>query len=53
VQQLKDTNSHQKKRVSEMMINLMKDINDVGAALGGLAGDLKVCVSCLLLQVST
>lgn len=42
VQQLKDTNSHQKKRVSEMMINLMKDINDVGAALGGLAGDLKL-----------
>ena len=46
VQQMKDTVLHQKKRVGEMMINLMRDLNDVGTVVGGSTGDLKVRTCC-------
>ena len=34
LQQLKESNSHQKKRVIEMMMSLMKDLSDIGTAIG-------------------
>ncbi|ESO07776.1 hypothetical protein HELRODRAFT_76153, partial [Helobdella robusta] len=32
--QLKESNSHQRKRVLDMMMNLMKDLSDIGSAIG-------------------
>ncbi|RWS17370.1 kinesin heavy chain-like protein [Dinothrombium tinctorium] len=34
LQQVKDNNSHQKKRVNEMLANLFKDLNEIGVVLG-------------------
>lgn len=34
LQQLKESNGHQKKRVVEMMTSLMKDLSDIGTAIG-------------------
>lgn len=38
---LKDTSSHQKKRVVEMMSSLLKDLGDIGAVIGGNSADNK------------
>ena len=42
LQQLKDTHNHLKKRASEMLTNLLKDLGEVGVAVGGSAADMKV-----------
>jgi kinesin family member 5 len=43
LQQLKDMSTHQKKRINEMLANLLRDLSDVGQALcGDSAADLKL-----------
>lgn len=39
---LRDTSTHQKKRVVEMMSSLLKDLGDIGAIVGGSAAENKV-----------
>ena len=39
---LKDSSSHQKKRVVEMMTSLLKDLGDIGTVIGGNAAENKV-----------
>ena len=34
LQQVRDSSSHQKKRVIDMMTNLMKDLADIGSSIG-------------------
>jgi len=34
LQQVRDSSSHQKKRVIDMMTNLMKDLADIGPSMG-------------------
>lgn len=41
LQQLKDMSSHQRKRINEMLTNLLKDLGEIGVAIGG-DGDMKV-----------
>ncbi|XP_063233147.1 kinesin heavy chain isoform X1 [Bacillus rossius redtenbacheri] len=41
LQQLKDMSSHQKKRITEMLTNLLKDLGEMGVAIGG-DGELKI-----------
>ena len=42
LQQLKDTHNHLRKRATEMLTNLLKDLGEVGVAVGGSAADMKV-----------
>ncbi|GLH08597.1 Kinesin-like protein costa [Gryllus bimaculatus] len=35
LQQLKDMSSHQRKRITEMLTNLLKDLGEIGVAIGG------------------
>nr|CAD7568420.1 unnamed protein product [Timema californicum] len=41
LQQLKDMSTHQRKRITEMLTNLLKDLGEIGLAIGG-DGELKV-----------
>lgn len=41
LQQLKDMSTHQRKRINEMLSNLLKDLGEIGVAIGG-DGDMKV-----------
>ncbi|KAL0268508.1 UNVERIFIED_CONTAM: hypothetical protein PYX00_010425 [Menopon gallinae] len=41
LQQLKDMWTHQKRRITEMLTNLLKDLGEIGVALGG-DGDVKL-----------
>jgi kinesin family protein 5 len=41
LQTLKDTNLHQKKRVMEMMMSLLKDLGEIGSVVGGNAAEFK------------
>ncbi|XP_013401804.1 kinesin heavy chain isoform X2 [Lingula anatina] len=38
--QIKDSSLHQKKRTSEMMISLLRDLSEIGGVIGGSAGDI-------------
>lgn len=42
LQQLKDMNSHQKKRIAEMLSNLLKELGEIGTTLGSEGTELKV-----------
>ena len=42
LQQLKDNSLHQKKRVMEMMMSLLKDMGEIGVVIGGNAAEFKV-----------
>lgn len=42
LQQLKDLNTHQKKRISDMLSNLLKELGEVGSTIGSDGTDLKV-----------
>lgn len=41
LQQLKDMSTHQRKRINEMLTNLLKDLGEIGVTIGG-DGDMKV-----------
>ena len=43
LQQVRDSSTHQKKRVIDMMTNLMKDLADIGSSIGS---EFKVCCCC-------
>lgn len=36
LQQLRDMSAHQRKRIAEMLTNLLKDLGEIGVAIGGL-----------------
>lgn len=38
LQQLRDLSSHQKKRIAEMLSNLLKELGEIGSTLGGGGG---------------
>ncbi|KAL1491526.1 hypothetical protein ABEB36_012110 [Hypothenemus hampei] len=42
LQQLKDMSSHQKKRIAEMLSNLLKELGEIGTTLGSEGTELKV-----------
>lgn len=42
LEQLRDSSLHQKKRVTDMMISLLKDLGDIGGVIGGSAAENKV-----------
>lgn len=35
LQQLRDMSAHQKKRIAEMLANFLKDLGEIGVAIGG------------------
>ncbi|KAL8587065.1 hypothetical protein ACOMHN_023455 [Nucella lapillus] len=41
LESLKDSSLHQKKRVTDMMVSLLKDLGDIGAVIGGSAAENK------------
>ncbi|KAL3268229.1 hypothetical protein HHI36_007353 [Cryptolaemus montrouzieri] len=41
LQQLKDLSNHQRKRLSEMFANLLKELGEIGSSVGGDVADLK------------
>lgn len=46
LQKLKEMSNHQKKRVTEMMSSLLKDLAEIGIAVG--SNDIKVLVLCMV-----
>uniref|UniRef100_A0A2M4CLX8 Kinesin heavy chain n=1 Tax=Anopheles darlingi TaxID=43151 RepID=A0A2M4CLX8_ANODA len=44
LQQLKDMSSHQKKRINEMLTNLLRDLSEVGQALAADQSEMKMNV---------
>ncbi|ESO96729.1 hypothetical protein LOTGIDRAFT_143701, partial [Lottia gigantea] len=40
---LRDSSLHQKKRSSDMMLSLLKDLSEIGTIIGGSAAESKVC----------
>uniref|UniRef100_A0A0A9X3R0 Kinesin-like protein n=3 Tax=Lygus hesperus TaxID=30085 RepID=A0A0A9X3R0_LYGHE len=42
LQQLKDMSTHQRKRITEMLSNLLKDLSGIGIAIGGNESELKI-----------
>lgn len=42
LQQLKDMSSHQRKRIMEMLANLLKDLSEIGVVIGGGDSEIKV-----------
>jgi len=42
LQQLKDLSTHQRKRITEMLTNLLKDLGEIGTSIGGDGGEIKV-----------
>lgn len=42
LEQVRDSSLHQKKRVADMMISLLKDLCDIGGIVGGSAAENKV-----------
>ncbi|KAJ2952799.1 hypothetical protein O0L34_g7158 [Tuta absoluta] len=44
LQQLRDMSAHQRKRIAELLSNLLRDLSEIGAAVGGSDLDLKLNV---------
>ncbi|XP_024083598.1 kinesin heavy chain, partial [Cimex lectularius] len=42
LQQLKDMYTHQRKRITEMLTNLLKDLSGIGVAIGGGDNEIKI-----------
>ncbi|XP_063922182.1 kinesin heavy chain [Zophobas morio] len=42
LQQLRDMNSHQKKRIAEMLSNLLKELGEIGSTLGSDGSEIKI-----------
>lgn len=43
LQQLRDMSAHQRKRIAEMLANFLKDLGEIGVAIGGESNEnLKV-----------
>ncbi|ERL92537.1 hypothetical protein D910_09850 [Dendroctonus ponderosae] len=42
LQQLRDMSSHQKKRIAEMLSNLLKELGEIGTTLGSEGSELKI-----------
>lgn len=45
LQKLQELEQHQRRRITEMMASLLKDLGEIGTALGGNAADMKVIKS--------
>lgn len=50
LQQLRDMSSHQKKRITEMLSNLLKELGEIGTALGGENNEIKICNDAVKLE---
>lgn len=44
LQQLRDLSAHQRKRIAELLTNLLRDLAEIGAAVGGSELDFKLNV---------
>lgn len=44
LQQLRDLSAHQRKRIAELLTNLLRDLAEIGAAVGGTELDFKLNV---------
>lgn len=44
LQQLRDMSAHQRKRIAELLTNLLRDLAEIGAAVGGSELDFKLNV---------
>ena len=44
LQQLRDMSAHQRKRIAELLSNLLRDLAEIGAAVGGSDFDFKLNV---------
>lgn len=44
LQQLRDMSAHQRKRIAELLSNLLRDLAEIGAAVGGSELDFKLNV---------
>lgn len=42
LQQLRDMSSHQKKRIADMLSNLLKELGEIGNTIGGEGADIKI-----------
>ncbi|CAH0555654.1 unnamed protein product [Brassicogethes aeneus] len=42
LQQLRDVSSHQKKRIAEMLSNLLKELGEIGTTLGSESSEIKI-----------
>lgn len=48
LQQLRDMSAHQRKRIAEMLANFLKDLGEIGVAIGGESNEnLKVRIKSL------
>ena len=45
LQQIQESSSHHRRRITEMLCSLLSDLGEVGSVIGGSAADLsiKVC----------
>lgn len=49
LQQLRDMSAHQRKRIAEMLANFLKDLGEIGVAIGGESNEnLKVRLKSLI-----
>ena len=40
---LKDSSLHQRRRITDMMMSLLRDLSDIGTIVGGDSAETKVC----------